>query len=62
MDSSLSDGERSTSEQGSDQVEDHDQEPERKRFKADTTGDSETDDPLAKLLQSPTPSTSDKTR
>ena len=56
MDTSLSDGERSSElDQSSDQQE-AEEGPDRKRLKTDpdVSTNSETDDPLAKLLESPT--------
>ena len=56
MDTSLSDNDRSSElDQSSDQADNNAEEgPERKRRRVDPDVSSDNDDPLAKLLESPT--------
>ena len=55
MDTSLSDNDRSSElDQSSDQADNTEEGPERKRRRVDPDVSSDNDDPLAKLLESPT--------
>ena len=55
MDTGLSDNDRSSElDQSSDQADNTEEGPERKRMRVDPDVSSDNDDPLAKLLESPT--------